>query len=272
MNLKDKVIFITGGSRGIGLAIAKRAAQDGAKIVIAAKTSEAHPTLPGTIYTAVEEIVEAGGQGLAVKMNIREHSEIVSAVEKAVDHFGGIDILINNAGAIHPTNTLNTEMKRFDLMHQVNTRGTFAVSQACLPHLFNAPNPHILTLSPPLNMHDKWFENHLAYTLSKYGMSMCVLGMAREFKSQGVAVNALWPQTTIATAALRQTPHGERLSLMSRKPEIMAEAAHWILCQPSTCTGNFFVDETVLRNTGITDFDDYAIAPGNVLTKDFYLD
>jgi citronellol/citronellal dehydrogenase len=273
MNLKDKVIFITGGSRGIGLAIGMRAALDGAKIVIAAKTSEPHPTLPGTIYTSAEEITAAGGQALPIKMDIRKEDEIHDAVDQTVKHFGGIDILINNASAIFPTDTLHTEMKRFDLMHQINMRGTFATSQACLPHLLKAQNPHILTLSPPLNMNPKWFKNTLAYTMAKYGMSMCTLGLSSQFKDQGVAANSLWPMTTIATAALRQIPNTESIIRGSRTADIMADAAYWVLTQPSRdCTGNFFVDEEVLTKAGITDFSPYAYAPGNPLIRDAYLD
>lgn len=273
MSLKDKVIFITGGSRGIGLAIAKRAAHDGAKVVIAAKTTETHPTLPGTIYTAAEEIEAVGGKALPIQVDIRDENAIHKAVAQTVEHFGGIDILVNNASAIFLTDTLHTEMKRFDVMHQVNVRGTFATSQACLPHLMKADNPHILTLSPPLSMKPKWFSQTLAYTMAKYGMSMCVLGMAKEFEKAGVAVNALWPLTTIATAALRQIPTGDKIALASRIPDIMADAAYWILNQPSRdCTGNFFIDESVLRNAGVDDFEKYAVTPGVPLTKDFYLD
>ncbi len=275
MSLKDKIIFITGGSRGIGLAVAKRAAQDGAKIVIAAKTTEPHPTLPGTIYTAAEEIVQAGGQALPLKMNIREVDEIHAAVGQAVDHFGGIDILINNASAISLTGTLQTDMKRFDLMHECDVRGTFATSQACLPHLLKAENPHILNNSPPLSMKPKWFANTVAYTMAKYGMSMCTLGMAEEFKEQGVAVNSIWPITPIATAALKiatATSMDDTLN-HARKPVIMADAVYWILTQPSReCTGNFFVDELVLREAGVTNFDHYAYSPGHELARDFYLD
>lgn len=273
MSLKNKVIFITGGSRGIGLAIALRAAKDGAKIVIAAKTTEPHPVLPGTIYTAADEIKAAGGECLPIHMDIRKEDEVRLAVEQAKDMFGGIDILVNNASAISPTDTLSTEIKRFDLMHQVNVRGTFVTSQACLPYLLEAENPHILTLSPPLNMKAKWFEKTLAYTMSKYGMSMCVLGMAEEFKDRGVAVNALWPQTIIATAAMRQVPNGEQLMMMARKEDIVADAAYWILTQPSRlCTGNFFIDEDILRGIGVNEFSHYAYNPGSLLQKDFFLD
>ncbi len=270
MSLKNKVIFITGGSRGIGLAIAKRAALDGAKIVIAAKTTEPHPKLPGTIYTAAEEIKSLGGEALPLMTDIRDEEAIHSAVEKAVQTFGGIDILVNNASAISLTDTLNTPIKKYDLMHQVNIRGTFATSQACLPHLLKAENPHILMLSPPLNMNPKWFAPCLAYTMAKYGMSMCVLGLAKEFKGK-VAVNALWPETTIATAAL-QLLGDESIFKGSRTPEIVSDAAYWILTQGRECTGNFFIDEQVLRDQGMTDFSQYAFAPGHPLNRDFFLD
>jgi Dehydrogenases with different specificities (related to short-chain alcohol dehydrogenases) len=270
--LKDKVIFITGASRGIGHAIALRAAKDGAKIVIAAKTTEEHPKLPGTIYTAAKTIREAGGEALALKVDIRDEEEIEAAVAETVKKFGGIDILINNASAIELAGTLKTSMKRFDLMVGVNVRGTYATSQACIPHLLKAKNPHILMLSPPLNMDAKWFENHCAYTISKYGMSMCVLGMAKEFKEAGLAVNALWPKTTIATSAVNMLG-GEALMQSSRKPSIVADAAYWILTQPSQeCTGNFFTDEEVLAKTGVTDLTSYAIAPNKPLVPDFFID
>jgi len=261
-SLKGKVLFITGASRGIGKAIALRAARDGARIVIAAKTVEPHPKLPGTIYTAAEEIRAAGGEALPIPVDVRFEDQIQQAVEQAVAHFGGIDILVNNASAIYLAGTLETPMKRFDLMHQVNVRATFACSQACLPHLMKAENPHILVLSPPLKLEPRWFAPHLAYTLSKYGMSMCVLGLAEEFREAGVAVNALWPRTTIATAAVRNLLGGEEMVRRSRKPEIVADAAHVILTQPSRrCTGNFFIDEDVLRQVGVTDFTRYAVDP-----------
>ncbi len=261
-SLKGKVLFITGASRGIGKAIALRAARDGARIVIAAKTVEPHPKLPGTIYTAAEEVRAAGGEALPIPVDVRFEDQIQQAVEQAVAHFGGIDILVNNASAIYLAGTLETPMKRFDLMHQVNVRATFACSQACLTHLMKAENPHILVLSPPLKLEPRWFAPHLAYTLSKYGMSMCVLGMAEEFREAGVAVNALWPRTTIATAAVRNLLGGEEMVRRSRKPEIVADAAHVILTQPSRrCTGNFFIDEDVLRQVGVTDFTPYAVDP-----------
>ena len=272
MNLRDKSIFITGGSRGIGLAIALRAARDGAKIAIAAKTADPHPKLPGTIFTAAEEIVSAGGAALPIQCDIRDEEQIASAIEKTASEFGGIDILINNASAINLTPTLATPAKRFDLMFDVNVRGTFLTSQAALPHLKKSAadgrNPHILTLSPPLSMKAKWFKNHVAYTMAKYGMSMCVLGMAEEFKRDKVAVNALWPRTAIDTAALQMIPGIDTAAC--RKPEILADAAYEILNRPSAeCTGNFFVDDEVLAEAGVTNLDKYAVVPG---TTDFLLD
>jgi citronellol/citronellal dehydrogenase len=272
MSLKDKRIFITGGSRGIGLAIAVRAAQDGAKVAIAAKTSDPHPTLPGTIFTAAGEINQAGGEALPIQCDIRDEEQIESAIAKTVKQFGGLDILINNASAINLTPTLATPAKRFDLMFDVNVRGTFLTSQAAIPHLKDSAkagrNPHILTLSPPLSMKAKWFKNHVAYTMAKYGMSMCVLGMAEEFRRDEIAVNALWPRTAIDTAALQMIPGIETAAC--RKPEILADAAYEILNRPSKdCTGNFFVDDEVLASIGITDLDKYAVVPG---TTDFLLD
>jgi citronellol/citronellal dehydrogenase len=271
-NLAGKVLFITGASRGIGKAIALRAARDGARIVIAAKTAEPHPKLPGTIYTAAQEIEAAGGKALPLMVDIRSEEQIAQAVAKTVETFGGIDICVNNASAISLTGTLETPLKRFDLMHSINTRGTFATSQACLPHLKKAKNPHILNLSPPLNMAPKWFQGHVAYTMAKYGMSMCVLGMAAEFKDEGIAVNALWPRTTIATAAIEMLG-GEDMMRQSRKPEIIADAAHAILTSDSrTCTGNFFLDEDLLRSRGVTDFEQYAMEKGADLLPDYFLD
>ncbi len=270
--LRGKTLFITGASRGIGKAIALRAAQDGANIVIAAKTTEAHPKLPGTIFSAAEEIEAAGGQALPVKTDIRFEEEVQAAVEQGVAAFGGIDILVNNASAIFLAGTRKTPMKRFDLMHQVNVRGTFLCSQACLPYLQRSGNPHILNLSPPLNMDPQWFKNHVAYTMAKYGMSMCVLGMAEEFRGDGIAVNALWPRTTIATAAVRNLLGGEAVAQRSRKPDIIADTAHWILTQDSrACTGNFFIDEDVLAQAGITDLASYAVNPDVPLQPDFFL-
>ena len=270
--LAGKTLFITGASRGIGLAIALRAARDGANIVVAAKTKDPHPKLPGTIYTAAEEIEKAGGRALPCVCDIREEAQIHAAVNEAVKVFGGIDILVNNASAISLTPTLGTPMKRFDLMHQINTRGTFACSQACLPHLLKAQNPHILNLSPPLNMEARWFAPHVAYTMAKFGMSMCVLGMAEEFRDQGVAVNALWPRTTIATSAINNLLGGETVMRGSRKPEIMGDAAHYILTRPSrSCTGNFFIDDELLASEGITNLDHYANIPGEPLFPDFFV-
>ncbi len=271
-SLSGKTLFISGASRGIGLAIALRAARDGANIVIAAKTAEPNPKLPGTIYSAAEEIEKAGGKALPCIVDIRNEDQIVAAVNQAVQKFGGIDILVNNASAISLTGTLQTPMRRYDLMHQINTRGTFACSQACLPHLLKAENPHILNLSPPLNMEARWFAPHVAYTMAKFGMSMCVLGMAEEFRDQGVAVNALWPRTTIATAAINNLLGGEAVMRGSRKPEIMGDAAHFILTRPSrSCTGNFFIDDELLASEGITDLDQYANAPGEPLFPDFFI-
>lgn len=273
MTLQGKTLLITGASRGIGLAIAKRAAQDGANVAVLAKTDQPHPKLPGTIYTAVEEIEAAGGKGLAIQTDIRFEDQVAAAVEKTVETFGGIDITINNASAISLTGTLQTPMKRYDLMHQINARGTFLVSQTCLPHLAKAENPHILNLSPPLNMSPKWFGPHVAYTMAKYGMSMCVLGMAAEFKQEGIACNALWPQTAIATAAVQNLLGGDEIVARSRKPEIMADAAHLILTRPSRdCSGNFFIDEDLLRESGVTDFDAYAVDPSQELMQDFFVD
>ncbi|HTT63797.1 MAG TPA: NAD(P)-dependent oxidoreductase [Bryobacteraceae bacterium] len=269
--LAGKTLFISGASRGIGLAIALRAARDGANIVIAAKTDTPHPRLPGTIHTAAAEIEAAGGRALPLAVDIRFEEQVYGAVEKAVQHFGRIDILVNNASAINLTGTLQTPMKRFDLMMGVNLRGTFLCSQACLPHLAKAANPHILTLSPPLNMSAKWFAPCVAYTMAKYGMSMCVLGMAEEFRREGIAVNALWPKTIIATAALQIIPGAE--PERGRTPEIMADAAWHILTRESrTTTGNFFIDEEVLAAAGVTDFSRYAVSPGKPLRGDFFLD
>lgn len=270
--LRGKTIFISGASRGIGKAIALRAAKDGANIAIAAKTAEPHPKLPGTIFSAAEEIEKAGGKALPLTVDIRFEDQVLAAVEKTVQTFGGIDICVNNASAISLTGTLQTPMKKYDLMNQVNARGTYLCSQATLPHLLEAKNAHILNLSPPLNMHPKWFENHVAYTMAKYGMSMCVLGMSQEFRDQGVAVNALWPKTAIWTAAMEMLG-GEDVSTKCRTAEIMADAAHAILTSDSrTTTGNFFIDEELLRSRGVTDFDRYAVKKGEELMPDFFLD
>ena len=269
-DLKGKTLFISGASRGIGLAIAKRAAQDGANVAIAAKTAEPHPRLAGTIYTAAEEIEKAGGKALPIVCDIRFEEKVDEAVSKTVETFGGIDILINNASAIMLTGTLQTPMKRYDLMHHVNTRGTFLCSQKALPHLLKADNPHILNISPPLNMEAKWFGPHVAYTMAKFGMSMCVLGMAAEFEGK-VAVNALWPKTAIATAAVENLLGGEEAMKQCRKPEIMADAAYAILPKGTDYSGKFLVDEDVLRGEGVTDFDPYAMTPGAELMPDFFL-
>ncbi|MFQ5346655.1 MAG: SDR family oxidoreductase [Rhodothalassiaceae bacterium] len=270
-DLKGKTLFITGASRGIGLAIGKRAATDGANIVIAAKTAEPHPKLPGTIYTAAEEIEAAGGKALPLVVDIRFDEQVAAAVAKTVETFGGIDILVNNASAIQLTGTLETEMKRFDLMHQINARGTFLCSKLCLPHLVEADNPHVLTMSPPLNIEERWFAPHVAYSLAKFGMSLCTLGMAGEFRGR-VAFNSLWPRTTIATAAVANLLGGEEMVRRSRKPEILADAAHWILTRPAGETsGNFFIDEDVLREAGVSDFDRYAVDPSVEPMPDFFL-
>jgi citronellol/citronellal dehydrogenase len=270
-SLKGKTLFITGGSRGIGLAIALRAAADGANLVIAAKTVEPHPKLPGTIHTAAREIEAAGGRCLPLQCDIRDEAQLARAVAAAAERFGGIDILVNNASAISLSGTMETPLKRLDLMFGINVRGTYASSQACVPHLRKAANPHILTLSPPLNMNPRWFKNHVAYTMAKYGMSMCVLGMAEEFRAAGIAVNALWPKTIIATAALQMIPGID--PTRGRKPEIMADAAHWILTQPArACSGNFFIDEEVLRKAGVTDLRQYAVDPSKDLLPDLFLD
>lgn len=270
--LAGKTLFITGATRGIGLAIALRAARDGANIAIAAKTTEPHPKLPGTIFTAAEEIEAAGGEALPLQTDIRDEDQIATAVQKTVKRFGGIDILVNNASAISLTGTLETPMKRYDLMNQVNARGTFAASQACLPHLMKAANPHILNLSPPLSMKPKWFRDHTAYTMAKYAMSMCVLGMAEEFRGQGVAVNALWPRTVIYTAAIAMLG-GVVKPENCRKPDIVADAAHAVLIRGSReCSGNFFIDDEVLAESGVTDLDQYAVDPQGRLLPDLFLD
>jgi citronellol/citronellal dehydrogenase len=271
-DLKGKTLFITGSSRGIGLAIARRAAADGANIVIAAKTAQKHPKLSGTIYTAAQEVEESGGQALPLVVDVRDELSLQKAAAKAVEHFGQIDILVNNASAIYLAGTLETPMKRFDLMNQVNTRGTFAASQVMLPYLQKSDNPHILVMSPPLNMKPRWFRNHLAYTIAKYGMSMCVMGLAEEFRSRGVAVNALWPKTVIHTEALAMLG-GLVPTANCRRPTIVADAAYAILCRDSrSCTGNFFIDEEVLGEEGVTDFSGYAEKPEASLFPDLFLD
>ena len=272
MSLKDKVIFISGGSRGIGLAMAKKAASDGAKIVIAAKTKEPHPKLPGTIFTAADEIVQAGGDALPVVCDIRDEDNVRDVINQAVEHFGGIDICINNASAIQLTNVTDTAMKRYDLMHQINGRGTYMVSKYCLPHLKKSENPHILNLSPPLDMSAKWFAGTVAYTMAKYTMSMCVLGMAEEFKEFGIAVNALWPRTAIATAAVQNHLGGDEIMRLSRNVDIMADASYEILTKDAkSFTGNFCIDDLVLHSAGITDFTKYADVPFAELMPDFFV-
>ena len=270
--LRGKTLFISGASRGIGKAIALRAARDGAQIAIAAKTVEAHPRLPGTIHSAAAEVEAAGGRALALEVDIRDEGQVQAAVGRAAEHFGGLDVLVNNASAIYLAGTLDTPLKRYDLMQAVNVRGTFACSQAAIPYLRRAANPHILNLSPPLNLDPRWFRGHLAYTLSKYGMSMCVLGMAAELREEGIAVNALWPRTVIATAALAMLG-GAAPPERCRRPEIVADAAYAILCRPARdCSGNFFLDEDVLRQEGVIDFAAYAVEPGQPLLPDLFLD
>ena len=271
-SLAGKTLFITGASRGIGLAIALRAARDGANIVVAAKTAEPDPRLPGTIHTAVEQIDAVGGRGLACLCDVRFEDQIQASVQRTVETFGGIDILVNNASALFLAGTLETPAKRFDLIHAINTRGTFLTSQACLPQLKRAVNPHILNLAPPLNIETRWFGPHLAYSLSKFGMSLCVLGMAEEFRPHGIAVNALWPRTAIATTAVRNLLGGDESMRRCRNPEIIADAAHTILTRPSReCTGQFFLDEDVLRDSGVSDLSNYAVDPTAELLPDFFV-
>lgn len=276
MSLKDKTLFITGASRGIGLAIALRAARDGANVVVAAKTEQAHPKLPGTIYSAAEAIEAAGGRALPVPLDIRDDAKVAEAAKRAAEHFGGIDILVNNASAISLTGTLDTPPKRFDLMFGVNVRGTYVCSQACIPYLKESAragrNPHILMLSPPLNMKPRWFKSHVAYTMAKYGMSMCVLGMAEEFRADGIGVNALWPRTVINTAALAMIPGVD--PRMCRTPEILADTAYVILNRDARRhTGHFYIDEEVLAAEGITDLSRYSVLPGNnKFLPDLFLD
>jgi citronellol/citronellal dehydrogenase len=272
MSLKGKTLFVTGASRGIGLAIALRAARDGANVVIAAKTAEAHPKLPGTIYTAAKEIEDAGGQALPLVVDVRDEANVQDAVEKAVERFGGVDICVNNASAISLTGTLSTDMKRYDLMHQINTRGTFLTTKTCIPYLKKAENPHVLMLSPPLDMSPRWFGPHVAYTMAKFGMSMCVLGMAEEFRSDGIAFNALWPRTGIATAAIQFALTGEEGLKHCRTPEIMADAAYAIFNKPSReLTGQFLIDDSFLYGEGVRDFDQYKVDPAATLMPDFFV-
>jgi len=270
--LAGKTLFITGASRGIGKAIALRAARDGANIVVAAKTYRKHPVLPGTIHTTVEEVEAAGGRGLALRLDVRDEQGVEKAAEEAAAHFGGIDILVNNASAIMLAGTRDLPVKRFDLMFDVNVRGTYLMSRACIPHLARSSNPHVLNLSPPLNLNPAWFKDHVAYTMAKYAMSMCVLGMAEEFRAEGIAFNALWPRTVIDTAAISILEDAVKPE-NCRTPEIMADAAHAIFSQDARrCTGRFFLDEDVLRATGVRDFDRYAVRPGAPLMRDLFLD
>lgn len=274
--LKGKTLVITGASRGIGKAIALRAAADGANVAIFAKTDKPHPKLPGTIHTTAQEIEEAGGQALPLSVDIREEEQVVDAVNKTVEKFGGVDILVNNASAIFLAGTLETGMKKYDLMQDVNTRGTFLCSKACIPHLKNSDNPHILMLSPPLSLEPKWFKNHVAYTIAKFGMSMCVLGMSEEFRKNNIAVNALWPKTLISTAAMMAIFDDpkmlEKVTSGCRKPDIVADAAHAILTTPSTeLTGQFLIDEEVLKLKGIHDFSFYSVNPDAKLHPDYFI-
>lgn len=273
-SMQGKTLFITGASRGIGKAIGERCARDGANIVLFAKTTEPHPKLPGTLYTAAEDIEKAGGQALVCVGDVREEAQVQAAVDKAVETFGGIDVLVNNASAISLTGTEATDMKRYDLMHHINTRGTFLTSKLCLPHLKQASNPHVLNLAPPLNMNPMWFGRHVAYTMAKYGMSLCVLGMAEEYKGK-VAFNALWPKTVINTAAVQNQLGGVESVSHARQPTIMADAAHAIISRDISCSGNFFIDEDVLRESGVTDFSAYRVDPAlddAQLMPDFFLD
>ncbi|MGO4665886.1 SDR family oxidoreductase [Bosea sp. 2YAB26] len=272
MSLKNKTLFITGGSRGIGLAIALKAARDGANVTIAAKTAEPHPKLPGTIHTAAAEIEAAGGKCLPLMVDVRDEAAVADAIAKTAATFGGIDIVVNNASAINLTNTQMTDMKRFDLMHQINTRGTFMVSKYAIPHLEKAENPHILMLSPPLDMKTHWFAPHLAYSIAKYGMSLCVLGLAGELAPKGIAVNALWPRTTIATAAVQNLLGGDKMVQASRTPEILADAAHMIFLKSSRqFSGNFLIDDSFMAGEGVTDFSAYRVDPSVPLMPDFFV-
>ncbi|MDJ1157790.1 NAD(P)-dependent oxidoreductase [Chelatococcus sp. SYSU_G07232] len=272
MSLAGKTLFITGASRGIGLAIALRAARDGANVAIAAKTAEPHPKLPGTIFTAAAEIEAAGGRALPLVVDVREEEQVREAIDRTVETFGSLDIVVNNASAIQLTPTTETDMKRFDLMHQINTRGTFMVSKYAIAHLEKSDNPHILMLSPPLDMKEKWFAPHLAYSIAKYGMSLCVLGLAGELRGRGIAVNALWPRTTIATSAVKNLLGGDALMRASRTPEIMADAAYVIFTKPAkSYTGQFLIDDLVLGAEGETDFERYRVDPTQPLMPDFFV-
>jgi citronellol/citronellal dehydrogenase len=273
VSLSGKTLFITGASRGIGLAIALRAARDGANIAVAAKTAEPHPKLAGTIHTAAREIEQAGGRALPLVVDVRDEAAVAAAARQCAEHFGGIDICVNNASAINLASIGEIDMRRYDLIQQINTRGTFVTSRACLPYLGKATNPHILTLSPPLDLRPKWFAAHLAYSLSKYGMSLCMLGLAEEFRAAGIACNALWPRTTIATAAVEFALGGPQMMRRSRKPAIVADAAHVILTRPAReCTGRFFIDDSVLYDAGVRDFDSYSVEPGGTLLGDIFVD
>jgi citronellol/citronellal dehydrogenase len=272
VSLAGKTLFITGASRGIGHAIALRAARDGANIAVAAKTTEPHPKLPGTIYTAAADIERAGGKALPLVVDVRDEASVIAAVRQCAEKFGGIDICINNASAINLSATEDIDMRRYDLIHQINTRGTFVTSRACLPYLKKAANPHILTLSPPLDLKPQWFADHLAYTLSKYGMSLCMLGLAQEYRAAGIACNSLWPRTTIATAAVEFALGGATMLARSRKPDIMADAAHVILNKPAReCSGNFFIDDAVLFASGVREFGPYSVDPTATLIGDLFV-
>jgi citronellol/citronellal dehydrogenase len=272
MSLKSRTLFITGASRGIGLAIALRAARDGANIAIAAKTDKPHPKLTGTIFTAADEIIKAGGQALPLVVDVRDEAQVKGAIEQTVATFGGLDIVVNNASAVQRASVLETDMRRFDLMYQINTRGTFMVSKYAIPHLEKAKNPHILMNSPPLDLREKWFAGSTAYSIAKYGMSLVVLGLAGELRAKGIAVNALWPRATIATAAIRNLLGGERVMRMSRAPAIMADAAYLIFQKPSrSFTGNFLIDDTFLAAEGVSDFEQYRVDPSEPLARTFFV-
>lgn len=272
MSLRGKTLFITGASRGIGLAIALRAAKDGANIAVAAKTDQPHPKLEGTIHTAAAEIEQAGGKALPLVVDVRDEKQVAEAMEKTAAKFGGIDIVVNNASAIQLTKTPDTDMRRYDLMHQINTRGTFVTSKFAIPYLEKAANPHILAISPPLDVREKWFAPHTAYTMAKFGMSLVMLGLSGELRPKGIAANALWPRTTIATAAIQNLLGGDRIMRMSRKPDIMAEAACRIFLKPSReFTGKFLIDDTFLASEGVTDFDQYRVDPTQALAPDFFV-
>jgi citronellol/citronellal dehydrogenase len=272
VSLRGKTLFITGASRGIGLAIALRAARDGANIAVAAKTAEPHPKLAGTIHTAAAEIERAGGRALPLVVDVRDEANVAAAVRQCAEIFGGIDICINNASAINLGSTEQIDMRRYDLIQQINTRGTFVTTRACVPYLKRAANPHVLTLSPPLDLKPRWFAPHLAYSLSKYGMSLCMLGMAEEYRAAGIACNALWPRTTIATAAVEFALGGPAMMRRSRKPEIVADAAHVILTRPAReCSGRFFIDDSVLYEAGVRDFSAYSVEPGGALLADLFI-